>query len=153
MQGDRKVTQPMLKYLLMVATQYNSTGLINTQFRCDYTRSHAGHVTCSLQSASCLQTVEVQGCLFHKCNECSLSNTTWHLVLTSLTRMSLGIHFPILLFQTNRQYLVWWTVSVTQELFTGLHQTRGEEWIHASLNAVDISNTSYNIVFCFFISV
>jgi hypothetical protein len=29
--------------------------------------------------------------------------------------MSLGIHFPILLRQTNRQYLVWWTVSVTQE--------------------------------------
>jgi hypothetical protein len=29
--------------------------------------------------------------------------------------MSLGIHFPILLCQTNRQYRVWWTVSVTQE--------------------------------------
>jgi hypothetical protein len=36
----------------------------------------------SHQSVSCLQTVEVQGCLFHKCNECSLLNTTWHLVLT-----------------------------------------------------------------------
>jgi hypothetical protein len=40
------------------------------------------HVTCSRQSVSCLQTVEVQGRLFHKCIECSLSNTTWHLVLT-----------------------------------------------------------------------
>jgi hypothetical protein len=39
-------------------------------------------VTCSRQSVSCLSTVEVQGCLFHKCNGCSLSNTTWHLVLT-----------------------------------------------------------------------
>jgi hypothetical protein len=29
--------------------------------------------------------------------------------------MSVGIHFRILLCQTNRQYLVWWTVSVTQE--------------------------------------
>jgi hypothetical protein len=38
-------------------------------------------VTCTLQSVSCLKTIEVQGCLFHKCNECSLSNTTWHLVL------------------------------------------------------------------------
>jgi hypothetical protein len=28
-QGDRKVTQPVLKCLLMVAIQYNSTGLIN----------------------------------------------------------------------------------------------------------------------------
>jgi hypothetical protein len=31
-------------YLLMVAIQYNSIGLINTQYRCDYTRAHAGHV-------------------------------------------------------------------------------------------------------------
>jgi hypothetical protein len=73
-------------------------------------RSH--HVvTSSRQTVSCLQTVAVQGCIFHKCSECSLSNTTWHLVFTSLSRMSLGIHFPILLYQTNRQYLVWWTVS------------------------------------------
>jgi hypothetical protein len=28
--SDKKVTQPILKYLLMVAIQYNSTGLINT---------------------------------------------------------------------------------------------------------------------------
>jgi hypothetical protein len=33
-------------------------------------------VTYSRQSVSCLSTVEVQGCLFYKCNECSLSNTT-----------------------------------------------------------------------------
>jgi hypothetical protein len=32
------------KYLLMVAIQYNSIGLINTQCRCDYTRARAGHV-------------------------------------------------------------------------------------------------------------
>jgi hypothetical protein len=36
-----------------------------------------------------------------------------------------------------------------QKLFTGLHQTWGKEWIHASLNAVDISNTWYNIFFLF----
>jgi hypothetical protein len=28
----------------MFAIQYNSIGLINTQYRCDYTRAHAGHV-------------------------------------------------------------------------------------------------------------
>jgi hypothetical protein len=28
-----------------------------------------------------------------------------------------------------------------QKLFTGLHQTWGKEWIHASLMAMDISNT------------
>jgi hypothetical protein len=48
-----------------------------------------------------LSTVDVQGCLFHKCNECSLLNTTWHLILTSLARMSLGIHFQILLCRKN----------------------------------------------------
>jgi hypothetical protein len=70
-------------------------------------------VTYLRQFVSCLSTVEVQGCLFHKSNDCSLSNTTWHLVLTWLARMSLGIYFLILLCQTNRQYLVWWTVSMT----------------------------------------
>jgi hypothetical protein len=44
LQGDRKVTQPIVKYLLMIAIQYNLIGLINTQCRCDYTRAHAGHV-------------------------------------------------------------------------------------------------------------
>jgi hypothetical protein len=39
-------------------------------------------VTCLRQSISCLQTFKVQGCRFHKCNECSLLNTTWHLFLT-----------------------------------------------------------------------
>jgi hypothetical protein len=79
------------------------------------TRRSRHVVICSRQSVSCLRTVEVQGCLFHKCTDCSLSSTTWHLVLTSLARMRLGIHFPILLCQKNRQYLVWWTVSETQE--------------------------------------
>jgi hypothetical protein len=96
-------------------------------------------VTCSLCH---LQTVEVQGCLFffYKYNECSLLNTARHLVLTELARMSLGIHFLILLSQTNWRYLVWWKFSMTQELFTMLHQTWGKEGMRASLNVVDISN-------------
>jgi hypothetical protein len=50
----------------MVANQLNSTGLMNTQYHCDYTRAHAGHVvTCSRHFVSCLSTIEVQGCLFH----------------------------------------------------------------------------------------
>jgi hypothetical protein len=36
-QNDRKVTQPILKYLLML--QFNTI-----QYRCDYTRAHAGQV-------------------------------------------------------------------------------------------------------------
>jgi hypothetical protein len=37
-------TQPILKHLLMVAIQYSSIILINTQYRCGYTRAHAVHV-------------------------------------------------------------------------------------------------------------
>jgi hypothetical protein len=44
-------------------------------------------------------------------------------------------------------------VQIMHQLFTKLHQTWGKEWMHASLNAVDISNTKYNTVFCFLISV
>jgi hypothetical protein len=51
-QSDRKITQPILKYILMVAIQYNSTGLINTQYRCDYTRAHADHVMLKTALAS-----------------------------------------------------------------------------------------------------
>jgi hypothetical protein len=40
--------------------------------------------------------------------------------------MSLGIHFPILLCQTDRKYLVWWNIFMTQKLFTGLHHTWGK---------------------------
>jgi hypothetical protein len=39
-----------------------------------------------------------------------------------------------------------------QKSFIGLHQTRDKEWMHASLNAVDISNTYYTIFLCFLIS-
>jgi hypothetical protein len=80
MQGDWKVTQPKLKYLLMVAIQYNLIGLIHTTllwlYKIPCKSRHI--VTWLCQSVSCLQTAEVQGCLFHKCNKWSLSNITWH---------------------------------------------------------------------------
>jgi hypothetical protein len=41
-----------------------------------YKSPHRSHITCSCQSISCLSTVKVQGCLFHKCSEFSLSNAT-----------------------------------------------------------------------------
>jgi hypothetical protein len=46
-QDDKKFTQPILKYLLMVAIQYNSIGLIDTD-RCDYTRALAVTSCCNL---------------------------------------------------------------------------------------------------------
>jgi hypothetical protein len=78
------ITQPILKYVFMVAIQYNSIGLINTTslWLCKSPRRSPHVVICSSQSVSYQSNVEVQGCLFHKCNECSLSNTTWHLILT-----------------------------------------------------------------------
>jgi hypothetical protein len=71
-QDDRKVIQHTLKYLLMAEIQYNSIGLPNTH-RCDYIRAHAGRA--SPTNVQCLP------------------KTTWHLVLTWLTRMSLGIAY------------------------------------------------------------
>jgi hypothetical protein len=68
----------------MVAVQYNSIGLINTQYLCDYTRAHSGHVMLLPARASPSVVFQQSKCkdLFHMCNECSLSNITWHLVLT-----------------------------------------------------------------------
>jgi hypothetical protein len=43
-QSDRKVKQPTLKYLLMVAIHYNYRRSIKHTYRCGYTRAHAGHV-------------------------------------------------------------------------------------------------------------
>jgi hypothetical protein len=34
--SDRRVRQPILKYLLMVVIQYNLIELINRQYRCDH---------------------------------------------------------------------------------------------------------------------
>jgi hypothetical protein len=52
------------------------------------------------------QEVKVHECLFHKSNKCSMSNTTWHLILIKLARMRLRIHFPILLWKTNPQHTI-----------------------------------------------
>jgi hypothetical protein len=73
-QNDQKVTQPILKYLSMVAIQYISTRSINTTSLWLYKnpRRLRHVVTCSRQSVSSLSTVEVQECFFHKCDECSL---------------------------------------------------------------------------------
>jgi hypothetical protein len=43
-QSDWKVMQSILKYLLMVAIQYESIGLLNTQYFSDYTRANEGHI-------------------------------------------------------------------------------------------------------------
>jgi hypothetical protein len=146
-QADQKVSQPILKYLFMVAIQYKSIELLNTILLWLYrSPCRSCHVVTSRQSVSCLQKVEVQGCLLHKCNECSLSMTIWHLILTQLARMSLEKHFPIILCKTTRQYHVWWTVSVTQEACkTSLlgcikHEEKSEcmhcwtQWIFPMLN-------------------
>jgi hypothetical protein len=62
-------------------------------------------ITCPRQSSSFLDS-RMLGCLF-------TPSTSVH-ILTSLASMSLGTHFPILLCQTNRQFLSLCDVSVTQ---------------------------------------
>jgi hypothetical protein len=110
--GDRKVRQPILKYFFHSCNsiQFNWINKHTVSMWLYKNPCRSCHVVTSLhQSVSCLSTVELQQCLFHR-YECSLSNTTWHLILTELARMSLGIHFPILLCQKNQQ-------SSTSELF------------------------------------
>lgn len=92
------------------------------------------HVICSSQSISCLETVKMQVSFFHKCDECrKLPGVSFLLV-----RISSGMHFPILLYKTNRHCFVWWTVSGHCSLFAGLHQTWVKEWKQTSLNAAAI---------------
>jgi hypothetical protein len=50
-QGDRIVAQHVLKHLLMFAILYHSIGLINTQYRYDYTRAHTGQLSSNSRSA------------------------------------------------------------------------------------------------------
>lgn len=68
-----------LKYILTVAVQKSSTGLIKTQYRCDYTRDHVVKSCCNL-----LAPVR---------HVCSL-------------RLRFHIHYSVLLCERNRQCLV-----------------------------------------------
>jgi hypothetical protein len=92
--------QPILKYLLMVAIQHNSTGLINTQYHCDYTRAHAGRVLCCYLLTPVRQlssnSRSARMCFSHVQRVFIVKH---YLASHShfLARMNLGIHFPILL--------------------------------------------------------
>jgi hypothetical protein len=77
--------QPTQKYLLLVAIRYYSILLLNTHYRCDYATAHAGHVMFQPARPS-LSVVPKQSnykdVFFYKCIDCSLSNATWHVLLT-----------------------------------------------------------------------
>jgi hypothetical protein len=70
-------------------------------------------VTCSRQSVSCFQTVEVHEVFFKS----ATSVYCWTLRGVSLLLKWARIYFPILLCQKNWQYLVWQTISVRQEVY------------------------------------
>jgi hypothetical protein len=40
----RKITQPILKKITGGCNSVQSDWIFNTQYRCEYTRAHAGHV-------------------------------------------------------------------------------------------------------------
>jgi hypothetical protein len=71
--------QPILKYLLMVANQYNSINWIN-KHNIAVTIQEPTQVTscCNLLAPvrQLSSNSRSEGYPFHKCNECSLSNTT-----------------------------------------------------------------------------
>jgi hypothetical protein len=112
-QGDRKVMQPILKYLLMVAIQYSSVGLI-TQYRCDLqepapwcnllapVRQLSSNSRSARMSFSQVQQVFIVEHYLASCSYLTCQNEFRDTV-------------PVLLCQTNWQYLIWWTISVTQE--------------------------------------
>jgi hypothetical protein len=56
--SDRKITQPVLKYLLKITIHFNSTDFTNTQYRRVYTTACAGDVI--LQPARASPSVVVQ---------------------------------------------------------------------------------------------
>lgn len=80
----------------------------------DPTRHDIVYPAGAVSSVVCRQ-LKWKDVFFYECSECSLLNIMWQLIHTSLAKMTLGIHFPVLLRQTNQQSLVRWTVSVIQE--------------------------------------
>jgi hypothetical protein len=98
-------------------------------------------VTFSRQFVGCLQIVDVQGCLFQKCNECPFSNTTWHLLLNCKNKFRDA--FPDFCLPNQS------TVSCLVNCFrdTGSVQDRNSScWLKAQKAAV-ISSTKYNNFF------
>jgi hypothetical protein len=135
-QGDRKVTQPILKYLLMVTIQYNSIGLINTQYRCDDTRAHTGHAM--------LQPVRAGPSVVFKQLKCKdvffTSATSVHCRTLYDTRSYLTFQnwfrdtFPdspmpdkSTMCRLVNRFRDTGSVQDRNRLFAGLHQTRGKE--------------------------
>jgi hypothetical protein len=99
-------------------------------------------VSCSHQSISCFQTVEVQQVFIVEHYLASHSYLTCQNEFRdTFSRLSCAKQIDNIL--SGEPFLS------LQKLFTGLHQTWGKEWMHASVNTMHISNTYYNIVFVF----
>jgi hypothetical protein len=142
-----------ITYLLTVAIQYNSNGLINTQYRCDYTRAHAGYITSAAPASPSVVFKQLKfKDVFFTVQRVFIAEhylaSRSYLTCQNKFRM----HFPILLCQTNRQYLVWGTVSVRQEACRTETVPVDLRCYVTTQNTVNISSTLYNIVFCFLIS-
>lgn len=105
------------KHLLSIKIQYSLIELIKL-------------IYCKLFAPVCQLYWNSQSprCLFHKCSECLLSNTTWHLVFNELCLSDFRNMFPRLENHFPDRTLCW------------IAQT-WKDWMCASLNAVDISST------------
>jgi hypothetical protein len=121
-QCNEKVVQPTLKYLLMIAIQFdwiNKHTLLLWLYNSPY-RSHTLG-TCSFQSVRHLST-GMQGCLYT--NTMMFTDEHYLAFPSYITRQNeFRDTFPISPVPT-KQYLIWRSIPMTQELCTGLHQTR-----------------------------
>jgi hypothetical protein len=121
--GDRKISQPILQFIdccnLIQLDWFNGHFVSRWQYKI---LLRPRDLLAPVRQLSC--AVDVQECLFQKRSECSLWNTNWHFVLNCRTELRDAFSDSS---EPNRQYLVWWTVFITQELFIKLHQTWQEE--------------------------
>jgi hypothetical protein len=137
--SNRKVMQPILKYLLKDAIQFNCINK-NAILLWLYKRPCGSRhiVPCLHQSVSCLSTVKVQG---------FLSPGQWffivehylasHSYLTSQNEFRDTFPDSPMPNKLTISHLV---KHFYDKLFTKLNKKWGKQWMHASLYAVDISN-------------
>jgi hypothetical protein len=119
---DLKVTQLILKCLLKVAIQKILTGCVNTQYCCDYKEP--------TQVISCYNPLAPVRQLPSNSRSVRMYFSSVQRVFIVKRYLTSGsyltcqnecrTHFPIRLCQTNREYLVQWTVFATGTVPVGI---------------------------------
>jgi hypothetical protein len=98
-------------------------------------------VTCSRQSVSCLQKVEVARMYFSQVQRVFIVENYLACRSYITCQNEFRDTFPDSPVPNKAISRLLNRFRSLQKIFAGLHGTWGKQWIHASLNAVDISNT------------